>query len=56
MRRGEFDPSTANLPNADAEDMTGGLSRALATPRVLVHDRGRVRRPIWRARLRTAPG
>jgi hypothetical protein len=27
---------------ADKTGLTGGLSRALATPRVLVHDRGRV--------------
>ena len=27
---------------ADKTGLTGGLSRALASPRVLVHDRGRV--------------
>jgi len=27
---------------ADKTGLTGGLSRALATPRILVHDRGRV--------------
>ena len=27
---------------ADRTGLTGGLSRALATPRLLVHDRGRV--------------
>src|SRR6201984_3837777 len=27
---------------ADRTGLTGGLSRALATPRILVHDRGRV--------------
>jgi hypothetical protein len=40
---------------ADKTGLTGGLSRALVTPRVLVHDRAGCR-PIWPARSRTAPG
>ena len=33
---------------ADKTGLTGGLSRALASPRLLIHDRGRVTAP-WRA-------
>ena len=40
---------------ADKAGLAGGLSRALASPRVLVHDRGRVL-ATWPARSRTAPG
>jgi hypothetical protein len=40
---------------ADKTGLTGGLARALASTRLLVHDRGRCWR-TWRARSRTAPG
>ena len=38
----------------DCTGLTAGLSRALASDRVLVHDRGRVLAD-WRARSRMAP-
>jgi len=40
---------------ADKTGLTGGLSAALASPRILVHDRAGCW-PTWRARSRTAPG
>ena len=40
---------------ADKTGLTEGLSRALATPRVLVHDRGRVTADLTCA-IATAPG
>ena len=40
---------------ADKTGLTGGLSAALATPRILVHDRAGWSR-IWPAGSRTAPG
>ena len=40
---------------ADRTGLAGGLSRALASPRILVHDRGRCW-PTWHAQSRTAPG
>jgi hypothetical protein len=40
---------------ADKTGLTGGLSHALATRRILVHDRAGCS-PTWRARSRTAPG
>jgi hypothetical protein len=40
---------------ADRTGLTGGLSAALATARILVHDRGGWSR-TWPARSRTAPG
>jgi hypothetical protein len=43
---------------ADKTGLTGGLSAALATRRILVHDRGHLTGCwlTWRARSRTAPG
>jgi hypothetical protein len=39
---------------ADKSGLTAGLSKALASRRVLIHDRGQVR-ATWRARSLTAP-
>ena len=35
---------------ADQSGLTGGLSEALVSERLLIHDRGRVLAVIWRAR------
>ena len=40
---------------ADKTGLTGGLSRALATPRFLVHDRGRVIADLAAPGKRPAP-
>ena len=39
---------------ADKTGLTGGLSHALASPRLLIHDRGPGARPTWPARSLTA--
>ena len=39
---------------ADKTGLTGGLSRALASPRLLIHDRGPGHWRTWPARLPTA--